>query len=501
MFTRKIRKIKGLQFQKPDATLLFVYSVLGFAFISLGFPWDKMATKWDSAVYISWVRDFPDILNNHINPYHLQKVLPSGMVNLLMRIFNVPISDENILLVFKFYNYSLSVIGFYFWLQICNIFKLKQITKVFTLVILVCNSHFTLWITSLPAVVDPTAYFLFTVILWAYFSRNTWFIYLLLLPAAFTWPSLIFFSFFLIIFPYKEKYGDNKISVAISKKMKPIFRNVSLLASLFVLFFTIFQLIDNRYIEWCKPANFNNYTPFFESLLYLSVFLNGLFIYLAFKPIFGKLSFEWLKGFFNRFFSLKFLISVILFLGCFIFIKFLVKYFASDALPVVSGKRIISSTFILPLIYPGSNILAHTIWYGPVVVFILFNYKKVLNKILLNGNQGLVLTIVMSLIFAINPESRYSFNLILVFLLYLSIILDDILNIKQFWILNALSFCHLILIKSLYGVAYEGLNNLNGPWISHDNYLIAIGLIIFYAIIYGSTIKVFRNQNIFDEIR
>lgn len=496
MFTRKIRKIKGLQFQKPDATLLFVYSVLGFAFISLGFPWDKMATKWDCAIYISWVRDFPDILNNQINPYHLQKVLPSGMVNLLMRIFNVPISDENILLVFKFYNYSLSVIGFYFWLQICNIFKLKQITKVFTLVILVCNSHFTLWITSLPAVVDPTAYFLFTVILWAYFSRNTWFIYLLLLPAAFTWPSLIFFSFFLIIFPFKEKYKEKKMSVVISKKVKPILRNASILGSLFVLFFTIYQLVDDRYIEWCAPANFNDYTPFFKPLLYLSVFLNGLFIYAAFKPLFGNVSFEWLKGFFNQLFCLRFLFSAVLFFSCFIFIKFLIEYFSSDELPIVSGKRIVSSTFILPLVFPLSNILAHLIWYGPMIVFILFNYKTIFNKILLNDNHGLVLTITMSLVFAINPESRYSFNLILIFLLYLSLILDDILDIKKYLILCALSIGHLILIKYLYGVTYEGIENLNGPWISHENYLIAFGLFVFYLIIYGLTIKSFKNQKI-----
>ena len=131
-----------------------------------------------------------------------------------------------------------------------------------------------------------------------------------------------------------------------------------------------------------------------------------------------------------------------------------------------------------------------------MIVFILFNYKTIFNKILLNDNHGLVLTITMSLVFAINPESRYSFNLILIFLLYLSLILDDILDIKKYLILCALSIGHLILIKYLYGVTYEGLENLNGPWISYENYLIAFGLFVFYLIIYGLTIKAFKNQNI-----
>ena len=471
-----IQKIKP---QKNDFLILLGWSIVGFMIISLKLNWNQNATKWDSYIYISWVKDFPNILNNHVNAYHLQKIFPSISVNILMRIFNIPLSNENILLSFQYYNLIVFIGVTYFWLLISNQFKLNSLVKIGSLTLLFLSINGTTWIT-LPAIIDPTALLLFTIILWAYFSSSTWIIFLTLIPSAFTWPSLIYFSSFLVGFPYQSREVSKQISINLSKYILPLVRITPLILAFITLLFTIFQLHNELYKEWCAPADFSIYTPFFEPLLYLSVICNTIFVYMAFKKIGSTISTSWLERFFSTIKSYGFLFRLLLFIGCYAFIQFLISYMASDDTVVVSGKRILSSTFILPLIFPFSNILAHLIWYGPLVVLIIFNYNILIKSVLSKMNHGLILTIAMSLIFAINPESRYAFNLIQILLIYLSLTILQRFSWKQILLICFIQGLHLTLFKALFNVTYDSSHRLNGPWVSHENYVIALCLFVIY---------------------
>jgi hypothetical protein len=475
--------IKGYIPKKNNLLILLCAILIGIAAIWINSAWDPNSYKWDSAIYVSWVKDFPAILNNHINAYHIQKIFPSIAVNIFMRTFKVPVSTENILFSFQIYNFLITIFTIYFWLLISNTFKLNFWAKASLSFLFVASINSTNWI-SLPAIIDPTALFIFSIILWAYFTNKSWCIYATIIPATFTWPSLIYFSFFLIAFPYNEKGKINAFALKVAHSILPVFKWVAIFASLIVLLFTIYQLNNQRYIDWCSPADFSIYTPFYSGLLYLSILCNGLFVYFSFKPIFKNITIDWLGDFFCRLFSIKLLIRVSIFAAFFFGMQNLIDFIASDEQVVVSGKRIISSTFILPLIFPFSNILAHLIWYGPLIVLIVFNYTDIIRNIFDNKNHGLILTVAMSLIFAINPESRYSFNLVLVFLFYLASIRITKLNTKQILFICILQLLHLILYKLLYDVTYDSSHRLNGPWVSHQNYIIAIGLFTLYSAAY-----------------
>jgi hypothetical protein len=492
--------LEKLKIHNTDLIIILIFSLLGILVMAF-VPLDENAYKWDSAIYLSWVRDFPNIFNNQINPYHIQKTFPSSVVNLIMRLFKIYPTDENIQFVFKLFNYILKIGTIYFWLLILNIFKLSSKTRVFSTIFLIVNINAITWATQ-PATIDTTAIFLFTIILWAYFASQSWVILLCLIPAAFTWPSLIYFSFFLYILPLNETITFSKLKVI--EKMSNNFYKYSKYIPYFlftaVILFIIFQLRNNTFIKWCYPADWSIYTPFHSQTFYLSILIVGLYFYLTFHYITSNMTKQWYAELLNSVISISFLKKLVLFFMFFIIIKFLIINFSSNELPVVSMKRIISSSFMTALIYPSSNILASLMWYGPIILLIVYNYKNSIESLFNIGGKGIVFVICLGLLFSINAESRYSVNLVQILLLFVTITYFQKLSLRQLIILSCIQMIFLVVLIMFKDITYKSSHQLNGPWISHYNYYLLTGFsIAYFLILKTSAFNIETNKNQIDQ--
>ena len=463
-----------------DLIITSILFFIGFILCIINTSYSEIAYKWDSEIYISWVRDFPNILNNHINPYHLQKVFPSSCINLIMRVLKLELTDQNILTTFKYFDLVMKTLTIFFWLRMNSLFSFSLFTKISLLVLLFFNINLFSWITN-PANVDNTALFLFTLFIWAYFSRKQWLIFCLILPSVFTWPSMLLMIALAILFPrYKNDLShDHKLKFLESKEFHFLIKILPYLIGFFCLIFTSYLYYTDAYLEWCKPAKFSDYTPIPSSLSFVSILCSSFLLFISFYFILKHFNDKLFERLINLILSKRFIINLFLVVVIYIAVGFIINYLASTSPPVVSSQRIIASTFVIPLIFPFSFILAHLLWFGPVMVLIISNFSKIIKLISEESNFFILSFLGIFLFFSVNSESRYSINVFFILLLFLGKIVNDSKDRRFWWIALSIQIIFTSSVLIFKDRLFSSEHLMNGPWISHSNYLILLLIFIF----------------------
>lgn len=479
-----------------DFKLFFLFAsiIIGFIFIGES-ALNNPGYGPDATIYASWVRNCPDFIHQTVNPYHFQKTFPSIGVNLFMRVLKLDLTEENIKFTFKLFSHGALVLSILFFLLIFNEIKYNKFQKIVGLSTLIFTKLILLLPTWNAVSVDSTAILLSTIIIWAYLKNNLLFLTTAGFIAAFTWPSLLIFSSFLFVFPppSKLKKPSKLFPDSIYKGITFICKSTPIIASTSIVLLTAYLYYTGEYINWAKPANMLDYTPVLDNFsIILSFFIMGAFIFFIFKHALNPvLVVNYLKTVNYK----QMLFRGILFLVLFIFVKLIISKFAAPIPPVVSFERIISTTLIFGISYPGTFITNHIIYYGPIVIFILYYYKDVVTLLIEKSGLGLIASILIGAIFGLNSETRYFFNVIHILLIFTIPILSFKLKTLTIKSIIPMHIAYsLIWIPLLYNLTQDDVfltktHTVNGPWMSHSQ-------LLFYNLIILTTtfILIFINK-------
>ncbi len=452
----------------------------------------------DATIYASWVRNTPAFLNQTVNPYHFQKTFPAVAVNGLMRGLKLDLNEANIKFAFTLFS-NLTLIGaLYIILLIFKDLKFTFRQQLLGVSFLVFTKLYLLIPHWNPVSVDPTAMFLSVFIVWAYL-RN----YLLILTgviflASFTWPSLLILSAFLYVFPTKKylKPSSLKLPKNIESLIKKVLQLTPIIASTLIVGLTTYLFYSKEYLEWAKPAEMNVYTPVLEGgIFFISLFIMGGFIFLIYKHTLNNdLVLDYLRNLNVKQTVIRLGIYAVLFVS----VKFLIGIFSSAEPPVVSFKRIISTTLIFGATYPGTFITNHIMYYGPVLILCLFFYKHIIKHLIEHAGIGLLGGILIGVIFGLNSETRYFFNTVQLLVIFCIPILTTKLHKNSVIILVVIQFIFSfswlpIISNSTTEWLTTKYHTINGPWMTYTQ-LSIYNLIILSSILLIAVTEIYHRK-------
>jgi hypothetical protein len=170
-------------------TILFI-SLLGVFFaekIQVG-----GGLGWDGMHYGDIAANFEErITHQQLSDYRIQRIVPSGIIYGVFRLFEIPLSVPNIIRGFEFLNVLLFAISAWFWGLIADELKISTKGKWLGFTALFINFGLLKLYTYYPVLTDTMAFTLGTLMLFAYLKDRPFELLILAFIGAFTWPTLL----------------------------------------------------------------------------------------------------------------------------------------------------------------------------------------------------------------------------------------------------------------------------------------------------------------------
>ena len=175
---------------------------------------------------------------------------------------------------------------------------------------------------------------------------------------------------------------------------------------------------------------------------------------------------------------------------------------------------LIEYIFLSALTEPLIFLVAHTLYYGPVVLLLIFFWKPFCQSIQEFG-IGLRLFVILNFLLSIGPQSRYQINAVTVFIILLVRLLDRSFLKHQsftFWVLLSLLYSKVWYTFNTAPQVDDGTMDIllrfplqhyftnSGPWMSPQMYLIQGSIVLVTAILlYCFVVRKARDPTIFQQ--
>ncbi|HSW93936.1 MAG TPA: hypothetical protein VLJ15_06260 [Gammaproteobacteria bacterium] len=447
---------------------------------------------FDGVLYASMAEHFPAFIFHHAqSAYSIQRMLPSGIIYYVIRLFHFSVKHEQMPFVFSIYNTVILTLAVYFWHKIANFLRWNGQVRILSFCGLFLNYAILKMNTYDPVLTDTSAFVCSLAMLYFYLTDIKWALLLTTIVGTFIFPTLMLAGLVLFIFLNKDQ----------NKSYRPVENNqfASVILSL-VCALLLSMAIFVIYRKWGQQG-FALGSYYQSPVLYISLFAVFIFLYQIFYPVVenGK---QTVSTVFRQAMSYRLIVAVVLGL----FLKFLVACLASPKAGPMTLAVFLKTIFINSLAYPFIFLVSHIIYYGPVVCLIVFFWREVIRYLKSREDTGLFVLAVCYSILLIDTEARQIIN----FLPVIAIGLFQVLNKKHIPLPFVFSFLGLDLLLSRcwlplsHGWASLLTNPPEvtlafpmqwyfmsfGPWMSHSMYLI----FLLVSVISLMTIRLFTNK-------
>ena len=444
---------------------------------------------WDGLWYSAWARDFyHNIFVVRVPEYYVQRILPSAIVHYGMRVLGVSRTDQNIILAFQVYNLLLLLLSVHIWGSIANRLRISNRGKWLGFCFLFLN-YAILKNNFYHAVLTDTSAFTLGLLMFYFFlADNRVGLLAVILAGGFTWPTVPYMAALLYVFPrQKEPAGVTEGGHRPSKL------NFLLAASVSGLTLVALLYVATRHLDlWL--AFFGRVLRIDFQFLYVSMAAVLIYLFLGLKTADDdRRLFDFravLKSIrWKRATAAVFLIALI---------KLTVHQLASGQdMEWGSFKGFVVYCFLSSLTEPFIFLVAHVVYYGPVILLLLFFWKPFCQSIS-EFDIGMRFFIMLNVVLSINPQSRYQINVVTAFIVVLVLLLDRAgLSYRSlpFWALLCLFYSKVWYrfntapqiddgtMDALQRFPLQHYFMNSGPWMSHQMYLIHGGLILLTGIL------------------
>ena len=420
--------------------------------------------------------------------YITQRVLPSGLVYLALKLFHITPDPPAVVAGFRILNMLCLCGATYLFGRILLLFNLRFEHQCLAFVGLLFNfallkSHY-----YNPVVTDIVAFFLGMVIAYCYLARKQWLLLTTLVLGFFVWPNMIYGGLVLFAFPAKTNSVTSSAAFGWEKMRAGLLAPGSLLAATLALLAGITALSDYYELNPSKDGEYNSVKAVRWLFLPSALALLG-YIYLSFDSILRFL--PSVKNMLQEISSvaMRIVTGIVLFFALHELVDFIsIPYTPFGVDSFISG--IIFSATTRPFI----NVISHVVYFGPIIILAGAAWRSVGAAVSQYG-LGLQLFFCFHLLCGISPETRIITNFLPFLTLFTVLAFRDI-PISRFALVGftLIAFClsKVWWIFNIPASADPGkvlefpLQKLfmnYGPWMNQDMYMIH-GLVIAACTVY-----------------
>ncbi|MBI4614314.1 MAG: hypothetical protein HY720_11940 [Planctomycetes bacterium] len=344
---------------------------------------------YDGVRYAAIARDFTLDRLSGLQPYMFQRILPPAIVHASLRVLGVPRTDRNIIRAFLVLDIAAIVLGVLLWCRAASALELSNRARFLGFAAL-SLAHANLRIAPFnPVMTDSAAFLVGCAMLYCHLTRRWLGLAVVTLAGAFTWPVAMYAGGLLLVFPREEEEkrdpgGAPRRALA-----------AALSASILALAFIGWILASDR-------APVGIYERHIRPLVPLSSALTALYLFFALRPLLDDGS-AWAclrPGRVLR--SGRFWLVATGVLALRAIFSLVPRAADSRNFSTLSHFRRI---FYQSVVQPGVSIVGHTLYYGPFLLFLVFQWKPVIGSIRRQG-PGFVWVMALTVLLAVGSNSR-----------------------------------------------------------------------------------------------
>jgi hypothetical protein len=355
---------------------------------------------WDGGIYANMVRMFCNqrFVGDFLNPYHIRRILPSGLVALVMSVFRIPVTNKTIALTFQGYHVVIIGLGVFLWHAIVRELHISRKGLWLGFWGLFMSFALAKWAFFYPVLTDTTGYILGLFLIYVFLKRNHLGVLIILSLGFFTWPNFFELGFALLIFP-RTTFPLEPARFKLNKIVAAVASGIVLISSVYVIYIAQHQ--------WFGTAPIHSVMP-------LSILCMAAFVFHGVKTLTNFVYVYDLPGFLKRLNVYWAVIGGLTFL----LLKLLISvYTQPDLSTVYSFHDFFANLMLLGNRQPFVFFINHVVFFGPMLILALLFWKQVCRSIHEHG-IGLFLMTLGGLALSIYPESRTLMNLAPFFLVF-----------------------------------------------------------------------------------
>jgi hypothetical protein len=404
-----------------------------------------------------------------LDTYYFQRILPSTVVHFALIALREPLDNQHVVLAFIFLNLGLLLLSCLLYRSIAEELDLGLSGFWFGFIGIFVNFAYFKFAWYYPVLTDVTATSLSLAMLLFYLRRKQVLLVVVILLGAFTWPSMVYLGFVLLMF-----------------QREPIVEQGSRLPKWLAAGTTMFVTLGVVVLYFVMHHASSPVEPIY-TMLPFSLVLCLLYIYYGSVVLMHGVS---VKTLLTSFTARSAVIAATLFVAIMI-PGFL---WADHTKHAVSMAGTIAATLTRSVVMPLGFVVAHCVYFGPVFLLLMF-YWKPFTIIVRNYGLGITLVIWMGVLLSINSESRQNLPCYIMAVPFLGLLVQKLaLPARFLWILGALALVYSKVWMRMNLPAYDDnwqhqrfpSQNLFmniGPWMNKSMYLLQGVIVLVTAVL------------------
>ena len=358
--------------------------------IDLGGP------RWDAWYYTGVARTFPDLPPGFMNPYQLQRIVPSMLVNAGMRLTGQPRDDGSITVAFLVFDILALVASALLWLRVARreVLGAGGFWLGFGGLFLTFAS--LRFVAFNPAMTDTAVLLLGMLLVTAFLERRPLLLAAVALVGGFTWPIVAITAAPLLLFPRGAAGGDRAPA---DRRIHWI--PVGIAAGVALLYLV---RVVRLYLGGVRRVHSHAFTAINEELVWLSIPIVVIYLYVVTRTLLADVT---IRSAWRAVRDIR-LRDVALVAIVFVVPMILTRVLATPGTPPpITGLGFLSFLTILPVVHPGRALVAHVLYFSPVLLLTVAFWPRVAQEIRRAG-LGMVGAVLFSCYIALSSESRQS---------------------------------------------------------------------------------------------
>ncbi len=345
---------------------------------------------FDGVLYAKLCMGFPDILVDHANvSSKKRRFVPSALAWGVIKVS--PLSFENpyhIVLAFRIVNFVSLLLAVFFFIRICRLLKLSDITTWFAYIGLFVNYMVMKRAMYYPVDTGIVAFLCGFLLLYFYLKKSLLGLILTTVVTWYTWNSVTLFVLPLFLFPYNYSSSES----VYLKHNKWLIIISFIFACCYLPIYLFYGVIYDEQAYFGDTNLVRSVIPLSLSIVLIYIY-SGMYILLShFKIKSGKAFCTKI----NIVSSLSFMILLVVY-------KISLKNMGLLSTQIFDKLHILS---IRPMIQPAIFYIAHVVFFGPIIALVVLLWREIVDVARSMG-LGLWFGMVFAFALSLNSESRH----------------------------------------------------------------------------------------------
>ena len=486
------------RFKENAVAVSIILIVLLVSFILFSMTGEKVAYNngagWDGVFYKEVALNFSDKFINGYDTYRIQRLLPFALINTIFNLLCLEKNDANLMFAVQSMNFLVLLFGVVYYFKTVKLLKISIPAMIIGFSAFFLNYPILKMMGYYPYLTDTFALVIAIIQFYLFIKKKTIALIILSVIGAFCWPSLFVCGLLLALWPRTEIIVSKKLNITESFVLK----FCKVIAVFFIPTTFLLLYIFKRKFLLERFGETRYYNEFFlvVSLICISLYVFGLLKYFN-LPIIENVK--------KLLFSFK-IRNIIIFFILFTVVKSFVYLISNGSALVTFSDMLVGRILTPPTVDPFVFLVSNFMYYGFIVIIMIYLWDK-LFPIYLKYGYSFFGIIVLGLIMSLNTESRHLLSFIpFLFFPVLTVISESQIKKINFSFSMFFMLSSIILSRFWYKINVPGIEKAfidpfenhigsyvafpaqryfmaQGPWMSHQMYLLFLVIFIISIIV------------------